>query len=243
MLNTYNMYLEARSIVAMSDMFYSKMISLISLVRPMQSKYMVNAETELVIEGFPRSANTYMASWFELAQRRPTAISSHLHESFQVRFAERENIPCIVLVRRPLDAVASAILRDNRMQPRSLLRNYKRFYREVVRVHKNSVVVRFEDVVMDANKAIDELNIRYGTCFSKLPDEDHHKVAREVKNKHLKMFNIQDVDPLKIAAPTAEKETAKARIAESIKTNTELLRLCEEVYEEVLGLARRSASA
>lgn len=127
----YNRYLEARSIIAGSDLLYPIMINIIALVRPRQKDLMACKTHEIIIDGFPRSANTYFASFFEIAQGRPLLIGHHMHESYQIRIAEKYGIPAVILIRAPLDAVSSAILREPRLDPNTSLRNYIRFYQNV----------------------------------------------------------------------------------------------------------------
>jgi len=120
--------------------------------------------TELVIEGFPRSANTYARAAF-LDANPGVVIASHLHSARSVRRAVRLDLPVIVLVRDPMDAVASLMVRDRRVHPWSALKAYERFYRTVVRFRDRVVVARFSDVTDDLASVIDRVNIVAGTQF------------------------------------------------------------------------------
>src|SRR5262245_32533170 len=58
-------------------------------------------DTEAIIEGFPRSANTFAATAFQLAQTKPVRVAHHLHVPSQIIAGARWGIPTIVLVRDP----------------------------------------------------------------------------------------------------------------------------------------------
>ena len=75
----------------------------------------VNHTTQLVIEGFPRSGNTFSVIAFEHAQREAVRIAHHLHVPAQIIRAARWQIPSIVLIRDPVDAVASLLIRHPAM--------------------------------------------------------------------------------------------------------------------------------
>ena len=68
-----------------------------------------NKDTQICIEGFPRSGNTYSVSAFKLANKG-IKISHHLHVPAQVLLAVQYQIPTIVVIRNPLDAVTSLLI-------------------------------------------------------------------------------------------------------------------------------------
>src|SRR5215211_6607259 len=75
----------------------------------------VTPDTQLVIEGFPRSGNSFARRAFVMAQSDTQIkhhIAHHLHVPAQVVRAARWQIPTLVLIRRPKDAVLSLVLRD-----------------------------------------------------------------------------------------------------------------------------------
>ena len=94
----------------------------------------VTPDKQLVIEGFPRSGNTFARRAFLMAQGEgfdKTRISVHFHVPAQVVRAARWQIPTLVLIRKPKDAVLSFVVRD----PISVdlaLKYYISFYRRHV---------------------------------------------------------------------------------------------------------------
>ncbi|WP_436638024.1 hypothetical protein [Microbaculum sp. FT89] len=69
----------------------------------------VGRDTDIVIEGFPRSANSTTVTHFRLRQSRPVAIAHHKHHAAQLIRAADWGIPAVALVRPPRDAVVSLL--------------------------------------------------------------------------------------------------------------------------------------
>src|SRR2546421_9409717 len=88
----------------------------------------VSHDTELVIEGFPRTANTFTVFAFQMAQAAPVRVAHHLHAPAQVIFAARRGIPVLVLVRPPEDAVLSLASWSPYVSLGQALAAYARFY-------------------------------------------------------------------------------------------------------------------
>jgi len=63
--------------------------------------FLFSNDTELVIEGYPKRANAFAVSAFQMAQGRPVKMAHHLHPPINVILAAKRNIPCLVLIRHP----------------------------------------------------------------------------------------------------------------------------------------------
>ncbi len=92
--------------------------------------HLVDAGTEVVIEGYPRSANTFAIAAFRLAQRRRVQLAHHAHVPAQAREGLRRGLPVVVLVRRPDEAVTSMAIRAG-VSIETALRVYVRFHAAV----------------------------------------------------------------------------------------------------------------
>jgi hypothetical protein len=125
----------------------------------------IGPATEIVIEGFPRAANTFSVFAFQLAQERPVRVAHHLHAPIQVATGVAMGIPVIVLVRRPSDAVLSLVLRNPYISMRRALRDYATFYEHVLPLRSGCVVAPFEAVTSDFGSVVRRVNERYGTEF------------------------------------------------------------------------------
>jgi len=69
--------------------------------------WVVSKNTDCVIDGFPRSANSFAYAAFAGSQNveRPLRIATHTHSPAQIIQAVRWDIPTMVCVRNPKDAV------------------------------------------------------------------------------------------------------------------------------------------
>ena len=68
----------------------------------------IGSRTELVIDGFTRSATTFAVYAFQLAQDRPIRLAHHLHAPAQLIEAARRGIPTMALIREPQGAILSS---------------------------------------------------------------------------------------------------------------------------------------
>lgn len=135
----------------------------------------VDPSSDIVIEGFPRSANSFAVGAFRSAQPCSVKIAHHLHSPAQILEAQRHNIPCLVLIRKPKDAIVShkALQAQNRLRGNRGLKitfktyrhMYINFYSPLLRGTQTYVVAPFDEVVTDYGKSIDRLNKAFETDF------------------------------------------------------------------------------
>jgi hypothetical protein len=124
------------------------------------------SETEIVIEGFPRSGNTFAVIAFQAAQPRLVSVAHHVHAPAPVITASRMGIPALVLVRHPEEAVLSTLVRYPHLTIRQALRGYARFHAPLVKLGRGFVVARFEEVVSAFGPVIRRVNAAFGSNFA-----------------------------------------------------------------------------
>lgn len=127
---------------------------------------LVDVSCDVVIEGYPRSGNTFAVVAFEYAQKRPVRMAHHHHSAAQVLEAVRLRLPTIVLLRCPIDAAASLLVRHPDMSPRLAVRWYIEFYKPLVAVRDHFVTAAFETVVTEYGSVIEKVNDRFSTDFT-----------------------------------------------------------------------------
>lgn len=121
--------------------------------------------TEIVIEGFPRSANSFAVAAFARAQGRKPQIAHHVHAPAQVIAAAKAGTPAIVLIRDPEDAVLEYVVKKPAITIGQALRGYARFYEPLVRYRSGFVAGVFDEVTKDFGTVIRHVNERFGTTF------------------------------------------------------------------------------
>lgn len=126
----------------------------------------VGRSTDLVIEGFPRSGNTFAVHALRTAQPQPPNIAHHLHMAAQVLWGLKRDIPALVLIREPVDAIASLLIYTNEdVSIATATRFYEHFYHQLLPVRDRVTVCRFEDLTTDYGAVIEKLNGEAGTTF------------------------------------------------------------------------------
>jgi hypothetical protein len=125
----------------------------------------VERDTQIVIEGFPRTANTFAVVAFTMAQPEPVRVAAHVHAPAQLIAAAARGIPAIALIREPEPTILSFAIRHPEIGVRHGLRGYVRFYEPLLRYRDRLVVGRFSEVTTDFGAVIRRVNERFGTSF------------------------------------------------------------------------------
>jgi hypothetical protein len=141
--------------------------SYLAVARSRHSEAAVGPDTQLVIEGFPRTANTFSVFAFQMAQPAPVRVAHHLHAPIQVITAARARIPVLVLIRPPEDAVLSLTTWSPHIGLEQALRAYSRFYERIAPYRSWCVTGEFTRVTSDLGIVIDAVNARYETAFAR----------------------------------------------------------------------------
>jgi hypothetical protein len=169
-------------------------------------------DTDLVIEGFPRSANTFAVTAFQLAQTRPVHVAHHLHSSGHVIAASSRGVPTLLIVRTPRDAVVSSVLRKPALDLAAVARRYATFHEPLTPLVGRIEVAGFEQVTSSFGAVIDRLNRRYGTGFEPFDDSPEATAAVFARIDELSRSRVGDLDGRVVARPDAAKHEDAERL-------------------------------
>ena len=122
--------------------------------------------TDIVIEGFPRSGNTFAVEDFRSAQPVTPLIAHHHYVPAQVIAGAKNEIPTLVLIRDPDDAVLSYVIRYPHLTIGQALRHYVRFYSRCLPYRDRVLTATFEEVTNDMGTVTLGVNDRFGTKFT-----------------------------------------------------------------------------
>jgi hypothetical protein len=125
----------------------------------------IGAETELVIDSFPRSANTFAVLAFQLAQNSHVRVAHHMHASASLLAAAARGVPALVPVREPQPTIVSGYIREPQFTLRQLLKDYCAFFESIIPVRDRFVIATFDEVTSDLGAVIGRVNERFGTRF------------------------------------------------------------------------------
>jgi hypothetical protein len=132
---------------------------------PGPSPEVIGPETELVIDGYTRSATTFAVYAFQLAQHRPVRVAHHLHAPAQLIAAARRGVPALALIREPEGAILSQLVREPHVDLRDALVAYEQFYSCLLPYRQGFVVGEFNQVTRQFGDVIRRLNQHFGTSF------------------------------------------------------------------------------
>jgi hypothetical protein len=206
-------------------------------LRPRYRDLLVGRKTQLVIEGFPRSGNTFAVVAFEQAQRESVRIAHHLHMPAQVMRAARWRIPTLVLLRRPTDAVLSLVMREPRISIRQAMKHYVSFYEKVAGYRSAFIVGTFEELIQDYGAILERVNAKFGTRFSLFDHstENVEGVFSHIEERHRARRDGR-LDERRIARPSAAKAEMKESLMKELQAPhvKELTARAEAVYEDLV---------
>lgn len=192
-------------------------------------------QTQIVIDGFPRCANTYATYAFETAQPAKLIMAHHIHKQSQFIVAERYHIPCILLIREPLDCISSLIVRQPKYDYAVALKGYYFLYNNLLK-YNNYVVGNFEHVLSDYATVINRLNQKFGSNFTPYEKtEANEKKVKQIVQTQDELIGATDYQQ-RVAYPTEERKAAAAAIKTALQKPmyAKLLQQCREVYQLML---------
>ena len=221
--------------------------SLYRLLRTRQDvERVVTPDTQLVIEGFPRSGNSFARRAFVMAQNESfdtTRIAHHLHVPAQVVQAARWQIPTLVLIRRPRDAVLSFALWDP-ISVDQALRYYRSFYETVEKYRDAYVLGLFEEITEDFGQVIKRINDKFGTTFALFRHDEVNvsKVFADMDTYARKKYG-ETQWKRKVHHPSAVKERMKQEIEYELENpkRAKSIAEAEAVYHRLTNPMRKPA--
>ncbi|MEM8867175.1 MAG: hypothetical protein AAGC73_02800 [Verrucomicrobiota bacterium] len=145
-------------------------------------KWIVSKTSDITIEGYPRSGNSFAHSAFRSAQGETKyRIATHVHSHAQIIRSVQLGVPTMVLLREPKAAALSLVALSKEIAERELseadkkrskctlmqnLEDYTRFYEHVYEVHQGVIIADFNLVTRDFGQIIERVNHRFGTRFA-----------------------------------------------------------------------------
>jgi hypothetical protein len=194
----------------------------------------VTHKTEICIEGFPRSANSYAVVAFKL-NNKDIKVGHHLHIAAQVVRAADFGIPNVVVIRKPEDAVASFLVFQSSFNARAYLKSYIRFHRTIMPFLNKTLFASFETVTLDFNKIIISINDRFGKCYNLVQDLE--------KSQKLIFTRLEEINNQFFAgqfqknmAPDEQRKKLNARARESV-LKSPYLEEANNIYQKLKDIS------
>jgi len=172
------------------------------------SKLLFNKNTDLVIEGFPRSGNTFLTVL--IMKLFPSKnIAHHLHIFSQIKFGVKRKLPTYLIIRNPEDAVRSLCIRQPEIWPSTAFFAYAFFYLPSIYYLKYISWIKFEEII-----EFDKMKNRLLDDFSLLEKEKYNDITNIGINDQIKIIN-NEVDRRGIdglAIPSNKRNEKKQKV-------------------------------
>ncbi|MCH8511786.1 MAG: hypothetical protein LAT83_09050 [Kiritimatiellae bacterium] len=197
----------------------------------------IRKDSDLLLEGFPRSGNTFSVVAFEHLQGRELGNGHHLHTIAHIRRAIRFGKPILIVIRNPEDVVTSASLRMETKDFAVPLVRYIHYHQGLQALTDHFVLATFEEFLKNPVPAIHAVNRKFGTSFKARPLGEEDRLAIRKKMEEIK----EDMGLGEMAAslPSDAKNKVKEEyLAVITARHADLLAQARDIYEKLSMLAK-----
>lgn len=203
----------------------------------------ITDRTDVVIEGFPRSSNTFAAAALHVASEGSLTIASHVHTASQVVLATRRHLPTLVVIRDPVPTLCSLLVASPHVRPGSALQEWIHHYRLLWDLRDRFVTATFGQTTTDFGAVTARLNDRFGTdfpCFAHSEDS-LAEVERHMQANH---DRFHPGDQSSAPWPIAQRREANARIEAELRAPAHAAAVAEarNWFERYRAVAEGSAA-
>jgi len=183
----------------------------------------VHSKTELVIDGFQGSANSFLTYAFKDSQTSYIELTHHLHSPSQLIQAVKAKIPVILTIREPIGTILSLTRRWPHISANQGLKSYIKFYRKLEPYKQQMVISTFQMTTENPDEVIIQVNSKYGTSFHIIDANkaNQDRLLRKQKSQHSREM-VEELKKLK-------------REEINLPKNAELLNQAIETYHDFLS--------
>lgn len=176
--------------------------------RPWNQRRVLRPTDDALIDGFPRSANTFATYAFDASQPKRLKVGNHLHSPAQFKVAARNNIPSMLVIRDPVPSIVSYMMFRPDIGARSGLMRYIAFHKPLHRIRESFVIAPFEEVISDFAISVDRMNERFGTQFARFKHtpESAKAILEKIDVDYKKRLEIENSA---LPVPKMTKEQAR----------------------------------
>lgn len=197
---------------------------------------LVTKETDIVVEGFPRCANTFAVAYLSVTNRESLTIARHTHTIAQVKMALGLRKPTVILLREPLDAMASWAVRDQ-VPIKHAITEYVSFYSFIEKYHSHLLIIDFATLISEPSALPERINRRFALGLSTEPPSPEvlSRVANLVESME-RDYSGPDPDfESKVSRPSEGRAAATAAVKSELKKHSDsvILARAMELYRRL----------
>ena len=194
------------------------------------------SDVSVVVQGFPRSGNTYLSIALSDFKAFEGRVFSHIHTPAIFAHAIRHDIPVVMPVRDPMSSLVS-LSQLAGWDDRRCIDHYLCYYRYSKPYLKQLAVIEFTSFTQDTPSALSRLSARTGLKFR---HADHAQIETQAFGEIDKrsVANAGEIEAHTVHRPNQTRSAQKAEIRERLEQNhgPALLR-CEALYQQFLAEA------
>jgi len=159
--------------------------------KPAKKLRYASKEFDIVIDGYPRSANSYAYACFCVSQKKACKVGHHIHVPAQIIRGSRLHLPTILLIRDPEKAIPSLQLFYPDISMANAIRGYISFYSTILEGNYKFVLAEFNEVISDFGEIIKRVNQLYGTYFTPyIKNEFNESRVRDFMNDMIEEYSL-----------------------------------------------------
>jgi len=171
---------------------------------------LTSKSTDLCIEGYPSSANSYTYHLFKCLMPELN-LSHHAHSYANIKIALNNGIPSIVLIRHPLECISSRMVRFNDSLRASTL-EYIDFYTNVdIDIEsKNLILIDFNEIIYSTEECINKFS---SFINLKLPNQLNFDQLNDCAKSRMEKAQLKNGKKMdNISLPSEQRSTLKRNI-------------------------------
>lgn len=174
----------------------------------------VTAKSDLVVEAFPRSGNTFTVAALRRIETRRLDLAHHTHSAAQLIKGVRLGRPSLLIVRKPRDSVLSFVMRYPELPVELALWAWIRFHEKLLPYLDGMVIATFEQVTRDLGYVLEAVNARFGTSlpvFEHVPD-NVETCFQGIEQRYNQRFGDAAAKEFWVARPSEERAERKLQM-------------------------------
>jgi len=202
------------------------------LKRKKISKKIHNTEYNLLIDGYPRSGNTYVSNLLKSLIKEEIKIFSHFHSSKTLGlFLNKHNCLIIILYRKPEKAITSYYsYLEGIIRVKKLLKMYCEFYEKVLKLDAKNIIITEPEKV---DKIIPHLT----TIFPSIKNLNLNLIYQDTWNK--RKYSEEIFEKKLVNFNTIVNRELKKKGDIKLSENDKLLNKANKIYSDLENLNKK----
>ena len=214
-------------------------------ITPEGTSRQITDETDIVVEGLPRSGNTFAAFALRRAAEGQIRVSSHVHVPAQVSRAVRRGVPTVVTIREPVEATVSHMAAVPHLSAKRALREYIDYYQRMIPLADHVVVADFDEIVSDFGQVVERVNAHFDVTLEPFePTQENVDAVSRAMDDHWAQVHAGRGRDSWQPRPTDEKSTRKAVVRREVEAEAMAAPRAEarEVYAALTAVRQQQAA-